>query len=104
LGALTVSNLTLTAGCTNVFHLGARGASDTVQVNGSLIWGGTFEIECQPGFVAGDYTLITCTGTIATNGTPLLTMPPGCRGSLRSETNSIVLRVTGAGGTLLKVD
>lgn len=60
IGVLTASNLTLNAGCTNAFELGATNASDTVTVTGTLtLNGGAITVVTNAGFGYGTYTLFS---------------------------------------------
>ena len=68
IGTLTVSNLTLEAGVTNIFELGPIAASDKIIVLNNLVLGGTIQLQPATGFTTGTYTLFTYGGTIVTNG------------------------------------
>jgi autotransporter-associated beta strand protein len=65
-GTLVTSNLTLAAGCTNVFELGTPGAGDKVAVIGDLTLGDcVVMVQNQPGFRADTYELFTYTGSLS---------------------------------------
>ena len=105
-GTLTVSNLTLSATCTNAFDLGAVGSSDKVVVNGTtFVWGGVHSISALAGFGAGTYDLFTYAGTITTNGTPAALLPQSYKGALKVVPGSpgkveLIVAAGGRGATV----
>jgi fibronectin-binding autotransporter adhesin len=76
IGRLTVNNLWLSSGCTNLFDLGTTNASDRIDVNGNLTLGGTFAVTNAPTFAGkGIYPIITYTGTLTDYGTTATAFP-----------------------------
>ncbi|MBA4386659.1 MAG: hypothetical protein C0404_01690 [Verrucomicrobia bacterium] len=101
-GTLTVGYLSLAAGSTNRFDLGATNASDRVVVNGNLCVGGTLVVTATSGFKSSTYELITCTGTIATNSMPTAVVPESykARMTIDDVNGKILLRIWKSEGTI----
>ena len=66
-GTLTVSNLTLSAGCTNLFEIGTATNCDKVVVNGNLVLDGVLSVSAAEGFAGGTYEIFSYTGTLTDN-------------------------------------
>ena len=95
-GTLTVQgNLVLNNSATLAYALGTN--SDRTVVNGNLTLSGFLTVTDAGGFAAGNYTLITYTGTLG--GTALLVnnpLPGGRIGTIVAGSGTVVLQV-GAG-------
>ena len=101
-GTLTTSNLTLLAGSTCRFDLGAPTATnDLVVINGPLTLAGTIAIDRLPGMKVGTYTLMTYTG--AKSGSVALQLPTGYSGKVSYDetTTPKQVKLTILSGTLL---
>lgn len=101
-GTLTVNSLTLAAGSTNRFELGAVDASDKVVVKGNLTLGGEIKISALEGLGQFTYDLLTYTGTLSLDGTPTVVVPEPYRGTLVTDVpNKVQVSIATTGGTLI---
>jgi len=94
-GTLNTGTLVLNAASVLDFELGSlTGANDKVAVDGDLTLDGILNVTALTGFQAGQYTLLTYTGSLTDNGLSLGTMPGAFTYSIDTATSgSVILNV-----------
>jgi len=92
-GTLTTGSLILNNSSVLNFELGT--SSDQIIVNGNLTLNGILNITNSGGFDAGDYTLITYTGTLTDNTVDIGTVPMSSyQYSIQAGSGKVILHVT----------
>ena len=92
-GTLTTGSLILNNSSVLNFELGT--SSDQIIVNGNLTLNGILNITNSGGFDAGDYTLITYTGTLTNNTIDIGTVPMNSyQYSIEAGSGKVILHVT----------
>lgn len=101
-GTLTTGPLTLAAGATLAYELGTPASSDRTTVVGDLTLDGVLDVTPVAGFGAGQYTLITFTGSLVDQGLEIGSVPDaGLVYSVRTTSNSVVLSAAAPGMIVL---
>ncbi|NLG16032.1 MAG: hypothetical protein GX556_01735 [Fibrobacter sp.] len=91
-GALSTGKLSLNSGSILNFDLGT--SRDSIKVTGDLTLDGILNITALEGFGAGEYTLITYTGSLfITNWPDLNTVPDGFGYSFNAGSGKVILTV-----------
>lgn len=99
-GMLTVSNLTMYGGVTNLFDIGFGGVNDQVQVKGNMTVSGVVQARLGPGVDEGRYPLFTCMG-VATTTNLVLAPLQGVNAILEADAQNVYLKVKGGGNVVL---
>jgi fibronectin-binding autotransporter adhesin len=97
-GTLTVNgDLVLNGATTLAYELGTN--SDRTVVNGNLTLDGTVNVANAGGLAAGDFILISYTGSLVDNGLNVGTLPGGFSGVVSNDlvNKRVVLAVSGGG-------
>lgn len=101
-GTLITGALTLQPGAVLEFELDTPAASDLVAVVGDLTLDGVLDITALEGFGAGQYTLLTYTGTLTDQGLELAGTPDASLAyAVKTTSNSVVLSAAAPGTVLL---
>jgi autotransporter-associated beta strand protein len=106
-GTLTVSNLTLSAGCTNLFEIDTATNCDKVVVNGNLVLDGVLSVSAAEGFAGGTYEIFSYTGTLTDNKLEVQhSLPPPWTAKIQIDTvqKKVFLIVSRIGGTVFFVE
>jgi autotransporter-associated beta strand protein len=106
IGTLTTSNLTLSAGCTNLFEIGTATNCDKVVVNGNLILAGVLSVSAAEGFVGSTYEIFSYTGSLTDNKLELRhNLPPPWTAKIQIDTvqKKVFLIVSRIGGTVFLI-
>jgi fibronectin-binding autotransporter adhesin len=102
-GTLATGALTLNPGAILDYEMGSTGNADRVNVTGNLTLDGVLNVTDLAGFGAGQYTLITYTGTLTNNGLDVGTIPDdGLVYTVKTNTpGSVILSAAGPGSVIL---
>ena len=95
-GAGTLRTGTLNLNNTSVLNYELGASRDSIRVNGNLTLDGQLNITAIAGFGVGNYTLMTCSGTITNNTLIVNNAPSGYIYSISVTAGSVILKVSAA--------